>query len=222
MTMPAWSYSSIKDFKTCARKFHEVRVLKKYPRDESDATRYGTALHLAAEEYIRDGKELAPEFAFLEPVLESLKRKRGRKLCEHKMGVRADGTACDFFADDVWARGVADLLIIDDENMTAWVFDYKSGGDKYPDTDQLKLMALMVFAHFGHIKQVRGGLLFVLKDTMARYQASVEDADTGWWYFRNEVAKLQAAYDTGVWNPKQSGLCRKWCPVKTCEFNGER
>lgn len=222
MTKFNWSYSSLKDFKTCARKFYEIRVAKNYPRDESDATRYGTALHLAAEEYVRDDKALPPEFTFMQPVLDALKRKPGTKLCEHKMGVKEDGSACDFFADDVWARGVADLLIIDDDNKTAWVFDYKSGGDKYADTDQLKLMALMVFAHFPEIEHVRGALLFVLKDTMAKYQTAFEESETNWWYFRNDVAKLQAAYSTGVWNPKSSGLCRRWCPVKTCEFNGER
>lgn len=218
----AWSYSSLKQFKTCPRQYHEVRVLKKYPREENDTQRYGTALHLAAEEFVKDGKPLPPEFAFLEPTLAALLRKRGRHLCEHKMGVRADGTACDFFAPDVWSRGVADLLIIDDEDMTAWVFDYKSGSDKYPDTDQLKLMALMVFAHFPVVRQVKGALLFVLKDTMAKYRASLEDVDAGWWYFRNDVAKLEAAHATGVWNPKQSGLCRKYCPVLDCEMNGKR
>lgn len=217
-----WSYSSLKDYLTCPRRYHEIKVLKKYPREETDATRYGTSLHLAAEEYIRDGKPLAPEFVFLQPVLDSLGRKGGRKLCEHKMGVREDGSPCDFFAEDVWCRGVADLLIVDDENMTAWVFDYKSGNDKYPDTDQLKLMSLLVFAHFKHIKVVRGGLLFVLKNTAAKYKLDADDADTAWWYFRNNVAKIQSSFETGVWNPKQSGLCRKWCPVKTCEFQGDR
>ena len=218
----AWSYSSLKDFKTCSRRYHEVRVLRKYPREETDATRYGTALHLACEEHIRDGKPLAPEFAFLKPTLDALNAMPGRKLCEHKMGVTKSGEPCDFFAPDVWSRGVADLLVINDDNYTASVFDYKSGSDKYPDPDQLKLMALMVFAHFPHIRAVKGGLLFVLKGTVSRMRLEAENSDTAWWYFRNDVAKLEKAYETGVWNPQQSGLCRKHCPVLGCEFNGLR
>lgn len=222
MTPIKWSYSSLKSYKTCPRKHHEVNVLKKYPREETDQTRYGTALHEAAELHIRDGKPLPPEFTFLTPVLDALKRKPGRHMCEHKMGVREDGTPCDFFAEDVWCRGVVDLLTLDDDNLTAWVWDYKSGSDKYPDTDQLKLMALLVFAHFPHIRSVRGGLLFVLKNSSAKYRATVEDKDAGWWYFRNDVAKLRASMESGVWNPKQSGLCRKHCEVLWCEHNGAR
>jgi ATP-dependent protease HslVU (ClpYQ) ATPase subunit len=34
------------------------------------------------------------------------------------------------------------------------------------------------------------------------------------------LAKLAGAFEANVWNPKQSGLCRKHCPVKECEHNG--
>ena len=33
----------------------------------------------------------------------------------------------------LWVRGMADLLIIDDDTLTAWVVDYKTGNNKYPD-----------------------------------------------------------------------------------------
>ena len=37
-----WSHSSLKDYEGCARRYHEVKVLRKYPFQETDATRYGT------------------------------------------------------------------------------------------------------------------------------------------------------------------------------------
>jgi len=218
----AWSYSSLKEYKNCARRYHETRVLKNYPREETDATRYGTALHLACEEYIRDNKPLTPEFAFLKPTLDAVAAMPGVKYCEHKMGVRKDGSACEFFDKDVWSRGVADVLIVNEDNFTATVLDYKSGGDKYPDPDQLKLMALMVFAHFPDVRVVKGGLLFVLKNTVTKMRLEAENAASAWMYFRKDVARLERSFETGVWNPQQSGLCRKWCPVKTCEFCGDR
>ena len=52
-------------------------------------------------------------------------------------------------------RGIADLLIVDEESLTAWVVDYKTGKDKYPDKEQLTLMSLMVFAHFPIIRVVK-------------------------------------------------------------------
>ena len=216
-----WSHSGLKDYEGCARRFQEVKVLKNYPFTDTVHTIYGKQVHESAELYIRDGKELPPEHAFMKPVLDSLLKKEGRKLTEYEMGVREDLTSCDFKADDVWARGIADLLIIDDDGLKAWVIDYKTGNNKYPDKDQLILMSLMVFAHFPHIRQVNSALLFVVKGTAVKQKMMLEDVDFHWWRYRERVAKLASSYSTGVWNPTSSGLCKQHCPVISCEFNGK-
>ena len=144
MKRVTWSHSALKDYEGCPRRYHETKVLKKYPFTDTDATRYGKLLHEAAEFYIKDDKPLPPEFEFIKNLLDALKARPGRKLCEYEMGVRADLTPCGFMDKDVWCRGIADLLIINDDNLTARVIDYKTGNNKYPDREQLKLMALMV------------------------------------------------------------------------------
>lgn len=216
-----WSHSALKDFEGCHRRYHEVKVLKKYPFTDTDATIYGKELHTAAELYIKDGTPLPPQFAFLKDTLDALNAKPGRKLCEYEMGVTADLKPCGFKDKNVWVRGIADLLIIDDENLTAKVVDYKSGNNKYPDRDQLKLMALMVFAHFPHIRRVSGALLFVVKDDIATASYMVGEAEEYWWDYRQRVARIEQAHETGVWNPKPTPLCG-WCPVKSCEYNRKR
>jgi len=219
MTKPiTWSHSSLKDYEGCARRYHEVKVLKNYKFQETEATRYGTVLHEAAELYIKEGKPIPPEFAFIKDTLDALNAKPGRKLCEHKMGLTVDLQPCEFLGKDVWLRGIADLLIIDDENLTGWVVDYKTGNNKYPDLDQLRLMSIMVFKHFPHIRKVKSALLFVVKNDMVKHNMALDDADAEWWKYRERVAKLEQCHDTGVWNPKSSALC-PWCPVKTCEYN---
>jgi hypothetical protein len=102
-------------------------------------------------------------------------------------------------------RGIADLLIIDDDGLKARVVDYKTGNDKYPDRDQLTLMSLMVFAHFPHIRQVNSALLFVVKNSMVTQTMTVEEKDFNWWRYRERVAKLAASYDNDVWNPYAVG-----------------
>ena len=221
MKTVTWSHSALKDYEGCPRRYHETKVLKKYPFTDTDATRYGKLLHEAAEFYIKDGTPLPPQFEFLKPTLDALNAKPGRKLCEYKMGVRADLTPCGFMDKDVWCRGIADLLIIDDENLSARVVDYKSGNNKYPDREQLKLMALMVFAHFPHIRKVLGGLLFVVKNDLVKASFMRGEAEEYWWDYRERVARIEQALDSGVWNPKPTPLCG-WCVVKTCEFNKKR
>jgi hypothetical protein len=216
-----WSHSSLKDYEGCPRRYHEVKVLKNYPFKDTDATIYGKELHTAAELYIKEGTPLPPQFAFLQGTLDALMAKPGRKLCEHQMGVTKDLKPCGFMDKEVWVRGIADLLIIDDENLTARVVDYKSGNNKYPDREQLKLMALMVFAHFPHIRRVSGALLFVVKEDIAKASFMVGEAEEHWWDYRERVARIEQAHETGVWNPKPTPLCG-WCPVTTCEHNRKR
>jgi RecB family exonuclease len=221
MSAIKWSHSSLKDYEGCPRRYHEVKVLKNYPFKDTDATIYGKELHEAAELYIRDDKPLPKQFDFVKDTLDALKAKPGRKLCEHEMGVTKDLKPCGFSDADVWVRGIADLLIIDDENLTARVVDYKSGNNRYPDRDQLKLMALMVFAHFPHIRRVSGALLFVVKNDIAKASYMVGEAEDYWWDYRERVARIEQAHATGVWNPRSTPLCG-WCPVKTCEYNTKR
>jgi hypothetical protein len=115
---------------------------------------------------------------------------------------------------------VADLLILDDENMTAWVVDYKTGNNKYPDREQLKLMSLMVFANFPHIREIKSALLFVVKNDMVKHTMQVDQADAEWWRYRERVGRIAASMDADVWNPTRTPLCG-WCPVKSCEFHKE-
>jgi len=218
MTKVVWSHSSLKDFEGCARRYHEIKVLKKYKFEETDATRYGTDLHKAAEDYLADGVVLPSRFAFVKDVLDVLDKKPGRKLTEHKMALTEKLRTCAWDASDVWVRGIADLLIIDDENLTAWVVDYKTGNNRYPDREQLVLMSLLVFAHFPHIRQVKSALLFVVKNDMVKHNMSVDETKDEWQRYRERSARISACIDSGVWNPKQTPLCG-WCAVKSCEFN---
>jgi hypothetical protein len=218
MTQVTWSHSGLKDFEGCPRRYYEVKVLNNYPFQETEATHYGKEFHTAAELYIRDGTPLPKQFSYAQEVLDALLAKPGRKLCEHEMGITPDLQPCGFNDKGRWVRGIADLLVIDDDNLTALVVDYKTGNNKYPDLDQLRLMSMMVFKHFPHIRRVRSALLFVVKNDMVKSSMALDDADAEWWKYRERVAKLEQCHDTGVWNPKSSALC-PWCPVKTCEYN---
>lgn len=216
MSKVAWSHTALKDYEGCARRYYEVRVLKKFPFQETEQTKYGNELHKAAEEYIRDGKQLPEQFAFVKDTLDALNARPGRKLCEYKMALTSDLRPCEWTSKETWVRGIADLLIVDDDNLTAWVVDYKTGNNKYPDREQLKLMALMVFAHFPHIRKVNAALLFVVKNDMVKASYTVEDSDPAWWDYRERIARIEQAHATGVWNPRPSPLC-PWCPVTSCE-----
>jgi hypothetical protein len=216
-----WSHSALKDFEGCAKRYHEVKVLKRFPFTDTKHTIYGKDVHKAIEDYGKHGTPMPEQFSFVLPVVDVLLAKPGRKLFEHEMALTKDLRPCDFKDDDRWVRGIADLLIVDDDNLTARVVDWKTGNDKYPDRDQLTLMSLMVFTHFPHVRSVASALVFLVKGSMVKHKMAREDADAAWWDYRERVAKLEAAHEFDVWNPSQSPLCG-WCPVKHCTFNTKR
>lgn len=224
MKAPAWSYSSITLFEQCPKKYYHLRVAKDTVEPESDAILYGKEVHTAAEDYMRDGVPVPEKYAYMRPLLEKLKGIPGRKLVEHKMGIKKEGgrlAPCGFFDKDVWFRGIADLLIIDDDKKEARVVDYKTGKtSRYADTKQLALMSACVFLHFPNIELVRSGLLFVVCKDFIRAEYRTHNKLDIFVTLDKLLTARQAAYETGVFNPKQNFSCKQWCPVLECPHNG--
>ena len=156
----------------------------------------------------------------MQSYLDKLKAIPGEKLCEHKMGLKRtkDGMQpCGFFDKDVWFRGIADLLIIDREKKEARCIDYKTGKSaKYADPKQLALMASCIFFHFPEIERVRSGLLFVVSKDFIPVDFGVKHRHDIFVKLDHVLTARDAAYETGVFNPKQNFTCRGWCPVVDC------
>ena len=137
------------------------------------------------------------------------------------MGLTADLEPCDFFSKKVWFRGIADLIIVDVLAQVAWVIDYKTGkSSKYADKGQLELMALTVFAHYPEIKTVKAGLLFVVANSLVKAEYEVDQTASLWEKWLGIYGKMEKAFETDVWNPRPSGLCKRHCPVTECPHNG--
>lgn len=219
MSIAPWSFSKIKSFEQCPKQFYHLKVVKDYSEPETEAMRYGTEFHKACEEYVRDDIPIPKKFDFVKPTLDSLLSKRGEKLCEYKMGLTANLDPCGFFSDEVWWRGIADLVILD--NNLAWVIDYKTGkSSRYADKGQLELMAMATFKHFPQVKKVNAGLLFVVCNDLVKDSYDVNRESDLWNKWLSMYSKMEKAMETGVWNPNPSGLCKRHCVVTECVHNG--
>jgi hypothetical protein len=215
-----WSYSSLGLFQQCPRKYYHLRVAKDIKEPETTAILYGKEVHLALEEYIRDGKPVPAQFKEFTEIADMLKAMPGDKLCEYKMGLTKDIQACGFFDENVWFRGVADLLIINGD--TARVIDYKTGkSSEFADKKQLELMALAVFKHFPKVRTVKAGLIFLVANDFVKADFEKKDAPITWLKWIQETDRLEEAHEVNVWNPKPNFTCRKYCLVKDCEHNGK-
>jgi CRISPR/Cas system-associated exonuclease Cas4 (RecB family) len=213
------SYTGIKEFETCPRRFKATKILKLYPYEETEATRYGNEVHKALEDYVNSKTPIPKKHEQFKPVVDALLAKPGRAVAEMAFGVRRDLSPCDFFDKKVWLRGKADIVILDDDNFKAVVGDYKTGKNKYPDLDQMTFMSMFVFAHFSHIRQVNSGLIFLLYNDLKKQRMVVEDVEKTWWKIKERTARIEAAIEADQFPPKPGPLCG-WCPhSKGCEHH---
>lgn len=221
MSIAPWSFSKAKAFEQCPKQFYHEKILKQYPVEETDAMRYGTEFHKACEDYIGAGTPIPPRFAFIQPTLDALNKKKGVKICEQKLGLTADLEPCTFFDKDVWFRGIVDLAILDEESGTGWIVDYKTGkSSRYADKGQLELMALTIFKHYPKITKIKAGLLFVIANSLVKADYEIDLEQQLWEKWLNIYGKMEKAFESDVWNPRPSGLCKRHCPVIECPHNG--
>jgi RecB family exonuclease len=215
----AHSYSSIKDFEGCPRRYHEVRILKKFKSQDTQATLYGTAVHKAFEDFIKDGAPLPATFADYKQFVEPLATADAEIFCEERMAIRADFSPCGFFDKDVWFRGIPDYLAISRNGEVARVADYKTGkSSRFADTAQLELMAAMVMLHHPKVQKVKGVLLFVVVGDIIKAEYTRNQLPEILSKWAGRASAIERTVEVNVWNARSSALC-KFCPVASCEHH---
>lgn len=214
--MIKWSFSGLKDYTNCPKQYNEVKVMRNYTKKVTQQMLYGTEVHKALEDYARDGTELPSFYQRFKPMMDALLEIPGTRYPEHKMALTEAKEPCAFDAPEYWVRGIVDFMVVDGVN--AYIVDYKTGSAKYPDTAQLKLMALMAFAHFPQLQEVKAGLLFVAHNVFITEQYNKDQLENFWAGFTPSLERLRLSQETGHWPANPTPLCG-WCPVTTCQHH---
>ena len=217
--MFTWSYSSLKEYLNCPKQYYHLRVAKDHTKQVTEQMLYGTEVHKALEDYVRDGTPLPANYTRYKPPLDALLFISGTRYPEHKMALTHDRTPCAFDDSSRWVRGIVDLLIVDGPD--AYIVDYKTGSNKYPDPKQLKLMALMTYAHFPEVISIKAGLLFVAHNSFVTEEYHRSQLDKLWFEFAGPLKRLSLSYENSVWPTNPTPLCG-WCPIESCKFYRER
>ena len=211
----AWSFSALSDFVNCPRQFYEKRVVKSIPFVETTEMLEGTRVHKAFEDRLADGVVLPPDLEAHEEYMMELQELVGKGYTERKVALNMDGKPCRYFGDRVWFRGVIDYSKICDD--TALIVDYKTG-KKRPKFDQMALSALHMFIEFDFLDTINTEFYWTkTRDTSAQTYKRA-DIDQMWAKFLPDLRQFVEAFQSDIWQPRESGLCHGWCPVRTCEF----
>jgi hypothetical protein len=218
MTQPMpLSFSRLSTFETCQAQFDYLYVSKRVPNSSNEASEYGDRVHKLLEAKGRgvldldslsaEGRSTLDQWG---SVVDVIMNRPGDKYFEHQMAVNADLKPVDWFADDVWLRSIADVLVVDGD--TAYCLDYKTGKVKDNPT-QLQLFAAMVFWQYPEVTKVKTSFIWLKfnETTNATYERRF--LDSMWRALKPRFTKVQDTIELGVFTAKPSGLC-PWCAAK--------
>lgn len=211
------SFSATKKFLQCPRIFYEDRVLRKFPFVKGAAAIRGDEIHLALANFIGKSIVIPEQYReLLEGVARAAKAKPGKKLVEYKVGVRKDFSPCGFFDEGVYTRCIIDYVNISPDGETVTVIDWKTGKDGYPDVDQLRDNAVVLFAHYPKAQVVKGLLAFLDHDTNAPAEFHRDYLSD----YQDQVMEICSEIDLALVNkdfPYQPGPLCPWCPKTDCK-----
>jgi hypothetical protein len=212
-----WSYSKLKAYETCPKRFFHYDIIKDIEEIESGALREGHDMHKAFEMRVRDGVKLPLPYVHHEVTLAKLIDSPGETYAEQKLGLTADFKPAGFFSPNVWFRTVIDFCKI--RETSAVVVDYKSG-KVTDDETQLALMAATLFHYTPSLDEVKTALLFANRDKIISRTFNRPGLNAIWSGILPRVDKLEAAMAREEYPPKPSGLCVKYCGVTSCPHHG--
>lgn len=214
------SHSGLNTFETCAHKFYRERVLRDIQSTQGEAALWGDTVHKGIEDWLQATDD-TPLPAFLEEYIDLLAKVRtlsGTRYIECQGAVRRDWTACDYDHPHVYFRGKIDLVL--DRGDEALVLDWKTGKSRYGTKQQDGQYAALIFALWPDVQVVKTRWVYLVENKIVSSE-----------FRRDQEAQLRALVDsparqvehaakTGIWPRKSSGLCKKFCDVLDCPYNG--
>jgi PD-(D/E)XK nuclease superfamily len=218
----AWSYSALKNFETCPKRFYHYNVAKDVTEPESPALAEGHALHRHFQARLTMGTSLPLGYGQYEGILARFLNAPGATYAEQKLAITAEFKPTAFFSRDAWFRTVIDAAKVrplDAGGAQATVLDWKTGKPAI-DTTQLQLMAAAIFVHEPNVQRVKAGLVFLAHGQTERAEFVREDQAEIWGEVLPRVRALTKARHTKEYPPTPSGLCRKYCAVSSCPYHG--
>lgn len=215
-----WSYSSLTNFENCPYQYFKVRVEKSVPRMEFKEAAAGTNIHKDVELYCKGEAPLENQSLkqLVDETLHGLD-----KSClhfEYQLSVTKDQQATEWDAENCYHRGILDVLYVDDSPV-AQIFDWKSGKINLY-SQQLKANAITVFAKYPHVETVKTNYVWLKFNQKTPGKVFRDFKEPIWEQFVKRADKLEAALANNVWPKNKTGLCKRYCPVTSCEHNGLR
>lgn len=219
----SWSWSRLKNYRTCPKRHYHVDIAKEFKEDESDALLWGNQVHDAMAKRIARGVALPNTMQRYEdwPARVLAMTADGIELkVENKLAMDKMFQPTSFFDASTWFRAVIDVLGLNRPKRSAFTIDWKTGGTVNPEFEQLGLSAQTIFAHYPDVDEVLALYVWFGHDTQTTKVYRRDDMQALWANLLPEIRKMNDAHDQLNYPAQPSGLCKKYCPVTSCPHHG--
>jgi hypothetical protein len=216
----SWSYSRLKNYEVCPKRYYETDVAKNYPQDDgSEVLAWGNAVHKAMAERCGPNKTPLPKgMEKFEPWALKVLGTEGDIFVEQDLAIDEDFFNCGWFDSNTWFRCKVDLArIVGDIGL---IVDWKTG-KILEDPVQLALTAAVAFAKFPDLRAIRASYVWLKEDAESSENFLREDMPRMWRGMWDRIERLTQAHERMDFPPVQSGMCKSWCKVTKCPFNGK-
>lgn len=217
----SWSYSKLKNFESCPQRHLQIDIQKAFKDEEGESLAWGNAAHDAFAKALNNGAALPegmkPYQKWLDRVMMGADHDGIALHAELKLAITEDFQPCEFFSDKAWFRGIIDVIKL--AGPAGLLVDWKAG-KILEDSVQLALFAQLAFSHFPALQKVRTEFIWLKHDATTREDFTRTDMQELWAALMPRVEQLKLAHETGQYPVKPSGLCRRYCPVKSCAHHG--
>ena len=221
----AWSWSKLKNYRTCPKRHFHVDIEKSFKEPESDHLIWGHEVHEAMANYVSKDTPLPrtmEHYADRADRLALLRKKGVPVRVEQKLAMSEEFKPVGFFDGKAWFRGVLDVLVVG--GTIARATDWKTG--KMPDDgdaeyEQLALSAQLIFAHYPDVREVETEFVWLGYDDTTERTYKHDGMLPVWNKLWPQINVMKEAWRTTTYPPKPSGLCKHHCPVNSCPYYGK-
>lgn len=212
-TFFAQTPSSLQTYMLCPVQFREKYITKSVEFKQNKHAIFGERVHKALELYLQ-GLDSLP--TVLSPMKELLDRMKPVLAgVETKLAINADYEPVDYYDREAYQRCMVDAILVNNDNSLVVCIDWKTGkkSDSQLQHDIIKRCAKAIYPD----AKVITDFVYLFK---GGYDRQV--------YEGQRLIALDYAMESLIkslckdeYLPKQNPLCKRWCDVKTCPFNGQ-
>ncbi len=195
-------------------------IKKDLPKQEqTKQMAWGNLVHSAFEVRIKHGTGFPKGMEKYEAIAAPLVQAGAR--AEKMLGIRADGTHCDFFDSGVWLRGKIDCTVLQTphnqaDGNSAAIFDWKTG-KRREEVAELLTHAVLLKAWQPTIQKITAHYVW-LQDNEVGKAHDVSDTETKLADIRSTMNTVKNCMEIEDFPKRPNPLCG-WCDVTDCEHN---